>query len=80
MTASPASQRNTVRVHCDQVSTVRIDDIFVSMTIGSGPAYMVHPCGNGGLHWNEIPLRSAELLIAIRAHARHPLGQREPAA
>jgi hypothetical protein len=69
MTASPASQRNTVRVQCDQVSTVRIDDIFVSMSIGSGPAYMVHPCGKGGLHWTEISMRSAELLVALGAHA-----------
>jgi hypothetical protein len=68
LTIERPNPHNTVRVDCDGVSGISIDAIFVSIVVTSGSAYMVHLCGSG-LHWSEISLRVAELLVALRARA-----------
>ena len=67
MTPNLSTPQNSVRIACDQVSTVSVDEVFVS--VNSPRAYVVHSCPGGGLHWNEVSLRVAELLVALGARA-----------
>jgi hypothetical protein len=71
MTAHPPIQSNTIRVECDRggPTSIPVADVFVALEPDANRAYMVHPCGGAALHWSEISLRSAELLVVLGAHA-----------
>lgn len=71
MTAQAPIQRNTVRIDCDRSGpmSIPVADVFVALDPERNRAYIIHPCGGAALHWKEIPLRSAERLVALGARA-----------
>jgi hypothetical protein len=65
---------NTVQVPCGSGTTTQnVDDLFVSIDLAQNVAYVVNDC-QASLHWQEIPRRDAELLVAMGAHSVVTIG------
>ena len=72
-----STKANTVQVPCGSGTTTQnVDDLFVSIDLAQNVAYVVNDC-QASLHWQEIPRRDAELLVAMGASSVVTIGSDE---